>query len=213
MADRHTNDKTTSQAAVTTVTTDLPYLAAAYGLPEGTFKELLVAPSTELVQQFLVVAQTIAQERDKLKKNMHRWGFPLMDLPPELRLKIYELFFQDALEQTPPLPARFYTSGRVLMKKSNAISQHRLTKVVELLDTSHAIRSEALPIAVKTAKTIWMTARTLHHDALDASIASIASYDSWELSREMRRREQKSHESYEAAGHIYHQLKSLGHGK
>lgn len=131
MADKDINNRIISQAAATTVTTDLPYLAKAYGMPEDTVKEFLAAPTTEMVQQFLAVAQTIAQERDKLKTGAKEFIFRFMDLPAELRLKIYDLYFH----------------ARCLSSK------------LGLLHTSHIIRSEALPAAIKIAKILKETAR------------------------------------------------------
>lgn len=205
MADKDTNEKATSHAETTTMTANLPYLAKAYGMPEDTVKEFLAAPTTEMVQQFLEVAQTIAQERDKLKTGAKEFIFRFMDLPAELRLRIYELVFQDALEQRLPIALKSSSLTSIQTRRRWTSKVERCI-AMELLHTSHIIRSEVLPAAIKIAKILKERSDCQNLAAPDSSHSNTERI----LFDARQRRLQKDHD---IAEEVLRRLEMLGDGK
>lgn len=156
MADTNSSNTTTSSAEMTTLTMDVPYLALAYKMSEATVQELVAAPTVETVQRFLRAAQTKAQECDKFKADVHRFVFRFMDLPTELRYKIYELYAQGIMEENISTAERnpaTKTRKKNNRPRSEIIRQCILT-ITALIHTSREIRREALPACHEVASTL-----------------------------------------------------------
>jgi hypothetical protein len=95
---------TSSTQLAPTTNIDVRYLANAFGLSETEIQTLLAAPTADLAQKFVALAFAKAQAYDNLKVEKrqdaleHKQPCHFMIIPPELRLQIYQLVFQDVLE-------------------------------------------------------------------------------------------------------------------
>lgn len=139
---------------------DVSRLATAYGKGKDEIEKLLKAPTARLARQFMAAALTKAQLCDKLEAEngttKDKRPFPFMDLPPELRLRIYELVMGGILEQTPPEGfAPRQGEGRSL----GDIAAHHLMMANEVIHTSRMSRLEALPVFIKVADDMMKAAR------------------------------------------------------
>lgn len=132
---------------------DVSRLATAYGQGEDEIQKLLKAPTAKLAKNFMAAALEKAQLCDQLElekcTNKDKNPFPFMDLPPELRLRIYELVVGDILEQNPPEDfTQRLMGGRIYNRKAI----YHLTMVNKVIHTSRTIRTEVLPVCTKVAE-------------------------------------------------------------
>lgn len=173
MADKVTKKKPARSKKLTDNAAKEPYsetkyMAAAYSLSEDEVQTLRTAPTAELTQKFMASALAKAKLCDQLqmkeprrsnnkstKRETHPCDF--MRLPQELRLQIFEMIFQDALENSIPsdeIDPEFQSYVH------NAVSGHVQT-AMDLAHTSRELRHEALSACIKVAddiqKKAWET--------------------------------------------------------
>lgn len=130
------------------------YLANAYGLRKDDVKKLLTAPTVELAR-FITSALDKARVCDRLEAEK-RCRFTGM--PPELRLRIYELLFQEIYheEEYDFSAARNYTIDHI-------------KAALALAHTSRILRAEVLPTCTKFSKKV--------ETSLDAEMNNLGSLE------------------------------------
>ena len=153
MPPKASKEKATRTSQPSFTTSDVSRLAAAYGQGEDEIQKLLKAPTVKLAKKFMAAALAKAQLCDKLESekctNKDKHPFPFMSLPPELRLRIYELVVGDILEQNPPEDfAQRLWGGKAYNRKAI----YHLTMVNKVIHTSRTIRIEVLPVCMKVAE-------------------------------------------------------------
>lgn len=147
MADPSPGDKTKLKTKLTSEA-DTRYLATAYGLREDDVKKIVTAPTAELAK-FITSALDKARVCDKLEAEK-RCRFT--ELPPEIRLRIYELAFHDELKEI-----YHKDEGQLLTNHWYSRGDHavRYVKVaLKLAHTCQMLRAEVLPACIKVTRTI-----------------------------------------------------------
>lgn len=138
---------------------DVSYLATALGFPENDLRTLLTAPTAELANRFAASASAKAQAYDNLdweKRNDTTQclnAFPFMRLPPELRLQVYEIFFQDTIDDVihkGKLDTISRSGTRPRLSHRAALCRHIKTEMA-VLQSSHTVRAEGAKIALQIA--------------------------------------------------------------
>lgn len=145
------------------------YMTVTYKMSEDEISLLRVAPTAELAQKFMACAFAKAKECEKLQAMLlhckDKIGRPcqFMNLPPELRLKVYELVFADVLDKTPYNAKCTKQNGTVdvFLSRKEVLRRH-LKTVLVLFHTNCAMRVEALPICIQLADAVRKSIAARH---------------------------------------------------
>lgn len=136
------------------------YLATAYGLREDDLKKIVTAPTAELAK-FITSALDKARVCDELEAEKRR---RFTELPPEIRLRIYELAFHDELKEIYHKDEDQLWTNYWYSRGDHAV---RYVKVaLKFAHTCRRLRVEALPACIKVTRTIEDTLR-IEADSLE----------------------------------------------
>lgn len=136
----------------------IEYMAATYKMSKDEIARLRVAPTAELAQKFMACAFAKAKDCEKLEEELRdckrKIARPcyLMDLPPEIRLTIYELVFTDVLDKTSCKAKGEKENGTVdvFLSRDEMMRRHIKTALA-LFHTNRIMRAEALAVCIQLA--------------------------------------------------------------